>query len=185
MSADFMTWLTSWLRRHPVQSPPQDPAYTAEVMARVTTPAPATEPAQSSLARKCRAPLSARPFRWVVRPRLSWALATVAACGMALGVVQRQPSRIAKAVERDVEVLSALGDVDPLAGAELEQDVVLMDRMMLAQAQGEAQDDVWLEETLELLSEVEEDAVEGSGTESADELLEEMEMLDEHDMASS
>lgn len=167
MSADFMAWLTSWLGRHPVQSPPQDPAYTAEVMARVGDPVPA--PA----------------FRVVFRPRLSWALATVAACGMALGVVQRQPSRIAKAVERDVEVLSALGDVDPLAGAELEQDVVLMDRMMLAQAQGEAQDDVWLEETLELLSEVEEDAVEGSGTESADELLEEMEMLDEHDMASS
>jgi len=135
------------------------------------------------------APVPAPAFRWAVRPRTLWALATVTACGMALMVVQRTPSaaaRMAADVQRTVDVLAAVGEIDPLSGAELEQDAVLMDQIMLAEAQDEAEDDLWIEDTLDLLNQVEEDAVAGSeSSESVDELLHELELLDEHDIASS
>lgn len=175
MSADFLTWLTAWLRRHPVQAPPADEqaSYTAGVMARVGAPAPA--------------------YRWVMRPRISWALATAAACGMALMAVQRQPSssermavKMAQDLQLAMDVLAAVGEVDPLSVDELEQDAVLLDQLMLAEAQSEVQDEAWIEETTELLNAVEDDpALEASNGESMEELLHELELLDEHEIASS
>lgn len=170
MSAEFLSRLTAWLRRHPIHDPPADQqaSYTAEVMARVS------------------APVLAPAFRWVVRPRLTWALATVAACGMALMVVQRQPARVAQLVQQDADVLAAIGELDPLSGAELEQDAVLIDQLMLAEAQSAVQDEAWIEETTELLNAVDDGtALEASNGESMEELLHELELLDEHDIASS
>ena len=171
MSADFMASVTAWLKRHPVQSPPQDPSYVPNVMGRVREPAPA--------------------YRWVVRPRMAWAVATAAVCAMAL-VAVRQPSRserLASRMTQDLEqslaVMAEVGELDSLADAE--QDAVLLDQLMLAEAQRETDEELSIEETLSLLSQVEEGAVQNpnAGAESADELLRDLEILDQHDIASS
>ena len=171
MSADFLAWLTAWLRRHPVQDPPQHASYAQEVLARVKT--------QDARA-------AAPAWRWMAAPRLAWMAATVAACGLALVCLRRLPSQTAS-VQDAVDVLAAVGELDHVNAADLEQEAVFVDQMVLAEAQADTQDDAWLQETLELLNQVDDksavDAPESGA--SPDELLKELEQLDESEITSS
>lgn len=69
---DWQQWLREWLARHPVKEPPStvQQRYTEDVMRRIRA---LEEPAPV--------------FRWVPRPRLTFALATAAVCALALLVV--------------------------------------------------------------------------------------------------
>lgn len=170
MSADFLAWLTAWLRRHPLQAPPQamQEAYTTQVMARVKEAMPVPV------------------VRWIPRPRLAFSLGTALACGLVMVIwLNRQPDRIASRVERSVQVLAELGELNGSIANDLEHEAILMDRLMLAQAQDAVEDEAWIDETMELLNGMDEPAVEASDGESLEELLRELELLDESEITSS
>ena len=170
MATDVMAWFTQWLTRHPLKTPPgsMQEAYTREVMTRVTdaTPAPVV--------------------RWVPRPRLAFAVGTALACGLAvMAWFPREPVRVAERVEGSVQVLAELGELNgPLAGG-LEDEAILVDRLVLAKTQDAVADEAWIDDTIGLLNEVDETAVEASNGESLEELLRELESLDESEIASS
>ena len=149
--------LLSWLSRHPLKGPSDvnRAQYTAEVMAKIKA-AESPAPAPAPPARRLLSPGRAVRF-WLPWPRLSMTLATVAAGILIMMTVTHQASR-------------------QLAHP---PEAVLI-------AESPAADDQWLEETLQLLDELDEDvSSETAGDGSEDEWLEELELLDETDLASS
>lgn len=188
---DFSTWLRSRLARYPLKEPPAfDRArYITEVMERVKAlgePTPALRPAG----------------RWWAWPRLALATAAVAAALLVVARVQSPgpgpvpasmtgapASPLAQEISDDAQVLAELDEPLPLApGAsddaeELAQELAAMDALLLAEAP--PSDDAWIEQTLTLLEQLEEDLPEGAADDpSGDEWLDELQWLDEHDLAA-
>lgn len=172
---DFATWWHTWLTRHPLKAPSTIDAsrFTAEVMARV---------------RALRA-MPAEPLRWrwsalLGWPRLALATATLAALGVAvtLGTLQWSQARIARAVTQDAQLLAALDEMPELSP---DDDAELMDRMVLAEATPSDED--WLEQTIQMLEQVDEDDPSAASNEpsSEEDWLDELELLDETDLAAS
>ena len=141
---DLMTWLKTWLRRHPLKEP-QDAdraRYTTEVMTRV---------------RRLASPGPAPVRRWLPWPgRTVLALASAAA-GLAIAVAVSQTVRV-----------PGMTPLPPAA--------------VLAESPPDA-DQAWLEETLALLEELDEELPEGD-VQDDESWLEELEMLDDAALAA-
>jgi len=178
---DFSTWLRTRLARYPLKEPPafDRTRFVAEVMERVNAlggPTPALRPAG----------------RWWAWPRLALAAAAVAVALLVVGRVQSPgPGRpLVEQIADDAQVLAALDELLPLApvapdDAEgLAQELAAMDALLLAEAP--PSEDAWFEQTLTLLEQLEEDLPEGAADDpSGDEWLDELQWLDEHDLAAS
>ncbi len=173
---DFTTWFTAWLKRHPLKEPvaQHQAPYTAEVMAQVRAegrPAPAASPVRW----------------WLSWPRLAVTFATVAA-GMVIAFVTLQTvngpgPRFSEAeFTAEIQLLAELGEAvtDPW----LEDEMEAMDLLVLAEAPQD--DELWIEETLELLEQLDE-AWPGDATGGAldDDWFDEFYLLDEHELAAS
>ena len=174
---DFSRWLAGWLKRHPLKdSRDLDPArYTAEVMARVR----ALEPQSTS---------AASPLRWLPWPRLALTLATAAAgLLVAVGVVYRSASRLADQIDQEAQVLASLDDtvlVEPLVVGEDE----LVDEMeaqdLIVLAEEPASDDAWVNDTLKLLDQLD-DELPADDSSSSDDWMNELEVLDDSELAAN
>lgn len=168
----WVAWLSGWLRQHPAKEPPAEQlrGYSAQVMRRIH-------------AAEAPAPI----FNVVVRPRLAWGLATVAACAVVLAVAMpRNGNRLARSVEHDWVILQQL---DEPVEVELEADEVeaewqMLDQLMFAEAAPAAgtNDEAEIEHLLRVLEQVDEEGT----TEALDddyvsdeELLEELELYRE------
>ena len=166
---NFETWLRTWLRRHPLKEPAQAhrARYTAEVMAKI-----------KALASEV-APQRAWVWRWS-QP----AFAAVAAALVVLVVTHSNSSpRLAQEVSREAQVLSAL-DEDGLEP--LNDDAELADLLLLAEST--PSDEQWIEHTAQLLDQLDDEAsADHSGDEpsSDQEWLDELQLLDESDHATS
>ena len=190
MSSDVVARLLAWLQRHPLKRSPstKQAAYTDEVMARVRASAPApvlqwvlrpTAAALSSLLRECRS-------RLALRPRAAFGFGTAIAFGLAVMVfTHRAPARVANDAEYSSQVLAELGELNGVSGNELEDETVVLDRLVLAEADMSTDDDVWIQETAQLLDEVGDSSAQASDEDSLEELLRELESLDESEIASS
>ena len=170
-TVDVVAWLKEWLIHHPLRSPSEgvQASYTAEVMARIKTseaPAPA--------------------WRWRPRPRVAFALGTAAVCGLtALMVVHRAPTQLAQQVEQSWQLLSELGEWDALPIGDLDEEVRTVDHlMMLAESQPASDDEAWIEQTIELLNTLDEPSAVPAEPQSLEELLQELESLDESELAT-
>ena len=173
---DFASWWKDWFSRHPLKSPSATdrPEYTAHVMARVRLaahPAPAVR-------------------SWALRPRWALALATAAA-GLLIvfHAVPRTNGQLARGVAQETELLAAvgeplleppaLGDVDALA-----EELELVDTFVLAEAPPD--DEAWIQDTVQLLNQLDEELPEdGAAGPSDEEWMQELQTLDESDLAAS
>ncbi len=182
---DFATWLRTWLARHPLREPRDTtPArYTDEVMAKVRVLQP---------------PASARaPLRlW-----LPWRFALVAATAAAgvlvfVGTIRHTQRQLASAIDRDAQVIAAVDEIVPTTPAgngttpdDLAQELQTADTLILAESV--PSDDQWLDQTLQLLQQLDEDVpgdVTGTNSHAADaqdELLNELQQLDEKDLTAN
>lgn len=177
-TTEFLGWLTDWLSRHPVRPPaettPSD--YADQVMRRVKTAG--IVPAAA----------------WRPQPQWFVAFGTVAAA-IAVGfvVLTNSPERLSASLERDIEVLAevdeeAIGSLLTSSVDGIAQELQLLNQMRLAELEEVVDEEAWLEETMELLNDVEGiDAASGpSGDDqSLEELLQELEQLDATESASS
>ncbi|MDP3703532.1 MAG: hypothetical protein Q8R78_04030 [Candidatus Omnitrophota bacterium] len=159
--------LFSWLSRHPLKGPSDmnRAQYTAEVMAKINaveSPAPAPAPVRS----------------WLPWPRLAMTLATVAAGVLIMmSVTHQAPERFAQPPSFDSTQDGALSEVE--GPPELVAPVVLAESPA-------GSEDQWFDETLQLLDELDEGtSSDSAGNGSDDEWLEELELLDETDLAAN
>ena len=100
---------------------------------------------------------------WMPWPRLAWTLATVAAGILIMMSVTHQAPR------------------------QLAQPPQPVETVVLAESPATASEDQWLDETLQLLDELDEDAASGesAGNGSDDEWMQELESLDEAELAAN
>jgi len=177
---DVEAWFRRWLSRHPLKMPTtaEQKRYTAEVMARV-----------KALEQPTQRPVVLRS-RWVW-PRLALVASTAALIALVVGRVERTPERpqVAQQLEHDIQLFAALDETIELESAgddveQLAQELESYDTLLLAQA---GEDDAgWLEQTLELLDELDEALPEDATGDSSDEdWLRELEFLDDSDLAAS
>ncbi len=155
---EFLTWLRSWLMRHPTKEPTdaERAHYTAEVMARVRAlgPLPGGSPA--------RAPV--RPWAWW--PRMAMAMATAACLVFALTSAHQTRRQLAQQ--------------PPGATASHPSATML--------AESPTSDEAWLEQTLDLLEQIDEEppSAETAGDGSNDEeWLDELQWLDERELSTA
>jgi len=177
---DFATWLGRWLSSHPLKAPPAfDRApYITEVMGRV-----------KALGR----PGSSRwpAVHWLLWPRLALAATAAAAALLMVGRVQPPARPLAEQLVDDAQLLAALEEplwLAPAADGEdvegLAHELETMDTLLLAEAP--PSDEAWIEQTLQLLEALDEDPPEElSGEASSDEWLDELQWLDERELAAS
>ena len=183
---DFTTWFRTWLTRHPLKTPSglDRRQYTAEVMAsiRALDPASARTPA-------------AHPVRqWAFWPQFAMTIATAAAgIAIAVGTVSSSHRRFARNVAQEAQVLAALEgpNSEPLLGVgseaeRLSAELEMHDSLVLAEA--EVSDAEWIEHTLKLLDQLNEDASadtagDGSKDGSDEDWLKELQTLDEQDLS--
>jgi hypothetical protein len=184
---DFATWFRAWMTRHPLKGPShqEQVGYTAEVMATVkllaATPHMVHETTRHHLA-------------WWSWPRL--ALALTAAVGAVTFIIGTQiaPRQFAKRATRDALLLAALEDPAEVSPAiddveALADELELTERFLLAESAGE--DEQWLEETLQLLQELDDEFSSDPALKDSpdaadpDEWFDELRDLDESDVAAS
>ena len=180
--------LLSWLKRHPLKGPAgiNRAQYTAEVMARVKELAQSASPARQSLSPGRATPAPARV--WLPWPRLALTLATVAAgVSLVIGTTRYQTHQLAQQIARESQLLAALDEpeLEPLTADQVEavaDELETMDALQLAASV--PSDDQWVEQTLQLLDELDEDVPENAASSaSEDEWLQELEQVDESDLA--
>ena len=155
-----------------------DPAqYTADVMQRVRA-------VQQQHPAEAPAPI----ILWRSWPRVGLAGALAAALLAILVLPQHSPVRMAQQIDQEAALLLAV-DEPALNGGEeaLAEELETLDTMMLAEA-GPADDETWLEDTMQLLDEVgDEAALEDvdSSAQREEQWLQELEWMDETDLATS
>ncbi len=177
---DLTSWLKRWFSRHPLKSPTEvDRAtYTTEVMARVRAlgqPAPSVEPVRV----------------WLPWPRLALTVAAVAAGALLVfGVEQVRTRQLAQQIGRDAEVLIAVDPAEPTSlvtddTESVAEDVQTTDLIVLAES--EPSDDAWIEQTMQLLDELDEEAPEEAtrNTPTEDDWLQEFQQVDESELSAS
>ena len=175
---DFSEWLTAWLARHPLKAPADTDRrrFANAVMARVQSEA------------------SAPTTHWAHRLAAGWprlVLPLAAAAALLVAVHLRRPAepKLAALVQ-GTELLAEVGepvngwllpeDADTLA-ADLEHD----DLLVLAEEPQDT-DASWISESLQILDQLEEELPEaGASIEPTDDQwLEELESLDQQDLAA-
>ncbi|MBI3324915.1 MAG: hypothetical protein HYZ92_06505 [Candidatus Omnitrophica bacterium] len=188
MSANrFSSWLSDWLRRHPLKSPSASvhQGYVGEVMARIRSLAPSASATPQ--------PLWVRQLRqWFSSPALAGGLAAVAlivSVGLWLRAV-RNPARLARAIETAAGTLEEVQDDDqaglteelaPSAQDELAGPLRQVDAMVLAEATGDSERE-WIDRTFELLDQVEESE---RDSEDSGQWLDELRRLDDAELRGS
>lgn len=170
---DWMTWFRGWLARHPLKHPPMEDAqaYTEEVMTQI---------------RVVSHPHPVRSWRLVI-PRLAWAAGALAMGVVIVNLVQRPaPTRLAREVERDWTLLAQLGEPVEEPAAGLEEDLHTLDEgILLAEGPTSLEEEAWVNDTLRLLNELDEETNgEGDG-DDLDHWLEELQQLDEAELTAS
>ena len=151
--------LLAWLTRHPLKGPSSiDRAqYTAEVMARVKAPA---QPAPAPPARRLLSPGRAAQF-WLPWPPACRAAAQAWRLALTMATVA-------------AGILLMLTVTHPTS------------RRMFQLAQSQAAEDQWLDDTLQLLDELDENVSdEATGNASQEDWLEELKQLDDTELAAS
>ena len=145
---EFTSWLTNWLRHHPLRTPTgyERTRYTADVMGRVNTIAHGETAPQHS---------------WWALPRLAFAVAAAAAgVAIAIGTTRAVSSgRLAKQVAHEAQLLAALDEPTPELNGDvgaLTEELKLHDTLVLAEAQSD--DTSWIEQTMQLLNELDDQA---------------------------
>ena len=185
---DFTTWLASWIRRHPLKTQDVDRRdFTDAVMQRI-------EKAQMPR-REWR--LS---FAW---PRLM--MPALAACALALLIVAVHPrfqhsnsSHLARTVhpatiQQITNELNVLASLDPtvLEALSSDEDEALLKEtdeaefLMFAEDNRTTGDDQWLEQTIQLLEQFDEDVSSDVSSEGSEEdWMNELKVLDEADLTA-
>jgi len=111
------------------------------------------------------------------------------AAGLAVVVLtNRSPIRIAKEVEQSWQLLSEIGDPDPdeeFSPTTLDEDVQLDDQLVLAETEPALEDEAWIEQTLGLLEELDEDLPMNPDEDTREEWFEELEWLDQAELAAT
>jgi uncharacterized protein YqcC (DUF446 family) len=154
-----------------LNEPPADAqrAYTEDVMRRIRS-----------------APASSLVWRWLPRPQVALAFGTALACVLAVVVVgNRAPGRMAHQVEREAQLLAELGELETLSTDDLDDEMQTVERLMLAQAGSEVDEEAWIDQTVELLGGVEEELDADLDDEAVEEWLEELQSLDDEELAAS
>ena len=178
---DFAEWFTAWLSRHPLKSPLEADRsrFTADVMARVRAET-ATRPAAG----------------WAVRLSAGWlrlALPLAAAAAVLVAVHVRHPADVRLAVElaQSTDLLAELGEpVEsflPVDAKELAEDLERNDRIVLAEAPPDSNEASWITDSMKVLEEIDEtlsDEGAAGGTGNGEQWLEELEMLDQSELAA-
>jgi len=162
---DFRIWLAQWVARHPVRTPGQAPdaSYAEDVMRRVKAASvPQERPAAA----------------WWLRPWPAIAVACASVAVVASLVAERQPVRVAERADQDLRVLDALGVAPDAPEDVTEEELRGLDQLVLAEAQRDADEEAWIEQTLQVLDGLEEEP------EALHELQEELELLDELEMTA-
>ena len=171
---EWQDWLQGWLKRHPVQAPPQEfeRRFRDDVMARI---------------RAEQAPVWR--LRWSLEPRWALAMGGALAAVLAVAVIGRAPSLPVPQIEQEAVVLFEAGEVGQLAELDLEGELQDEDRLVLAEAVTAAPSSSSLadfENDLELLQSLEEEPVAGAEKTyrvTDEQLLEELRRVDEAEMA--
>ena len=179
---DFTNWFKEWLARHPLREPVyfDQARYTAEVMARVNDQI--RSPAQQ-----------ARRSVWlcVSWPRmalggLSFALVSII---VLLAGVSYSRLRLAKEVTRGIQVLAEVGEsATPVESETDEVAVELQAEDTLVLAEATKTDDQWLEQTVQILEQLDEDPKAGNANGSSEpdeDWLDDLQMLDNSELSSS
>ena len=168
---EWRQWLENWLDRHPLPKPPEWSGndYVRQVMERIR-PAPAPEPLWQ---------------RWL-QPRPAFALAGTFAAALIMLAVYRNPAWTQTRLEQESQLLLDAGELPPLNGAALEQNLREQDRIQLAEA---VEEQKWWSDFVqdsELLEELQETGTEESKHRVTDEeLLKEIRLSDEREVAVS
>jgi len=186
---DFVTWLRTWLARHPLKAPEETDhtRFTQDVMARITASAP-TPSASMSLSR--------------IRLMLGWPrlalIAATAAVGVLIfiGTAHRTQVQLAGAIDRDAQVMTAFDELVPTAPAgnrttpeDVARELQMTDLLVLAEST--PSDDQWLDQTLQVLQQLDEDVpadvtgTGGSASESPENWLNELQQIDETELAAN
>ena len=134
---DWQMWFESWLAQYPMKEPPlhlrQD--FTAEVMARIK---PAKAPFHT--------------LRWIPIPRFSFALGTVAASVLLLLVLfNNSATQMASRVEKDLHILSEVGEITELPNADLAEEGPLADQLMFSEVLEREEEISQITESVDLL----------------------------------
>jgi len=183
---DFAAWFRTWLARHPLKASRgvDTSRYTDDVMTKIRA---LTQPSQAP----------ALVHVWLSWPRLALIAAT-AAVGLliVIGTVHRAQLQLASAIDRDAQVITAVDELVPTApdgrGAtpeDLAQELQTADILVLAESV--PSDDQWLDQTLQLLQQLDEDApgdVTGTGgnaSESQEDWLNELQQIDETELTAN
>ena len=182
---EFTAWLREWLGRHPLKEPPEldGERFTAEVMSRVNTLS------QPSQARGSQGTLHRWPFM-----RLGF-VAAAAAAGIALivGAIAQSKSQRADHSLHEAQLLAMIEDVD-LAIQEapeaddpeaLAEEAEFTDQLTVL-AEATPSDQQTIEQTLQLLEQLDEESFEGAVDDSSDRtLIEELQQLDEQEFSAT
>ena len=180
---DLADWLKIWLARHPLKAPSDDDRarFTAEVMARVRVLRP--DGASAAWTDRLRS----------VWPRMAVSLAAAAAVLIGFTLLHRAASgqRLADRLAQESELLAELDG--PMNGVDVPDDVEHLaktleqaDAIVLAEAP--QSDDSWVAQTLQLLDQLDEELpnepATGEATSNDNEWLDELQMLDENELAA-
>jgi len=171
----FLSWLTGWISKNPLRNPPQTSkaSYTDEVMRKIQ-------------AQDAPAPLV---VRWIPAPRLAWSTGMVAASLVVWFMIGTPfaPGISPEGIQQELAVLIELDEPVDLPISELRLQIAEVDNWVFAEAEimSQQEDEIWIEESLELFNEFEEDSLGDTDDESLDDLLEELWLLDESELASS
>ena len=158
----FDAWLKDWLARHPLRQPPAslERGYATEGMRRVRA-----------------APEPAFAWRW---PRLAAACAAVAVLA-AVVILRPSGQRLAEQVERDAAVLASVAPAADPSSDSLEDEIETVDHLTLAGADLADEDAAWIDETQQLLQELDDDA---GAADPADLDLEDLQWIDDAELGS-
>jgi hypothetical protein len=179
---DFSAWFRTWMARHPLKSPDgvDQARYTDEVMAKVRaahTPSVFRVPARV----------------WLPWPRLALAALTAAAGLLVVsGTAHRAQRQLAGAIDRDAQMIAAVDELVPISPAgngatpeELARELEIQDLLMLAEAAPATDDAQWLDETMQLLEQLDEDLPSDVSNDASDDWLDDLKTLDESDLSAS
>lgn len=187
---DFSSWLAQWLKRHPMKDVGDDPQrFTQNVMARVREEKTSSQSLWGLLG----------DWGW---PRLALACggvaATVVLAVMLIAGPMQKTQLAGRAasvdeISKSIALLAAIDELsagEPIYAEDMEDTAESLDRvelLMFAEEKVAQTEDQWLEQTLLLLNQFDEDVPQdslGEDNENEEDWLREFKMLDEADLTA-
>jgi hypothetical protein len=109
-----------------------------------------------------------------------------------VGAVRRSQAQLASAIDRDAQLIAAVDELVPTSPAgngaspdELAQELQAEDLLMLAESSPAAEDDQWLDQTMQLLEQLDEDLPGDVSNDASDDWLNELQQIDETELAAN